>query len=609
MITKEDHDPSSKIVLFLIFFIFGCITFYQIGLKPLWLDEILVPLTSRFPLGYIIERSLVTDFHPPGFYLIIKLWSIISSSDGFLRTFSVLCAMIGIYMMYRVGSVICSGNVGLLSAALLASNMLFISLSRQVRPYSLLVLLYCLATYGYFSFRKYGERGSVFLLSISVLPLIHYSAILVLCAMMIFMAYDWRCSTALVKKYKWNSISVVVAWILALVLLFFRMSEAGSPGTVMGTMLNVLKNLCLVSSWSDGVDAFSLAAACLLFCGICVLFRTNKDAAIFFSMYALIPVFILVAARYSSYSNPWHYSYFIVFFSCVCAVCIDSVLRSRRMLVNVVACLIIVLGVSRVYKERVQLYSSESEGGKQYEQVLSTLFTKNFSFVVGDQMQFHAVERYIPQEKRAGYLRQAVSSDSDSLDVICGDKGCADRAFGGERVELLEGGMSRVRLKRHPVIDLFGYPETIKIKLDPVGFYSTVRMSEYVQLDVSSGSRVIPTINEGKAFFEYRVQPSHERYPYIVCVLLRYEVKSRGSRLNVYSKVDSGEQKLLYSAGYDAYKEVVPLYLVFDRSFSTLDIMVEMECAKDSPRFPGGNLQTVCVKDMTLYFGGYRSDK
>jgi hypothetical protein len=111
--------------------------------ESLWYDEWFTWEYSRQgPIGLTIATA--QDVHPPAYYLWVWAWMQWAQSDSvfIMRLSSVIPAMLAVAFCYRVG---CdwfrSRWVGLAAAAFLATNGIFIYYARELRMYTLVVLL------------------------------------------------------------------------------------------------------------------------------------------------------------------------------------------------------------------------------------------------------------------------------------------------------------------------------------------------------------------------------------------------------------------------------------------------------------------------------------
>lgn len=155
--------------------------FYHLETPSLWPDEMLVALMASFPVSYIARWATVLEVHPPTYHYFIKLAEYCGQSDFILRLPSALAGTASIWLVWRAGRLFFDARTGLFAAALLAANPLHVWLSRQVRPYGLMVFFFLLAFICLGRYLRTGERGQLHRAMLANLPLLltHYIAILI----------------------------------------------------------------------------------------------------------------------------------------------------------------------------------------------------------------------------------------------------------------------------------------------------------------------------------------------------------------------------------------------------------------------------------------------
>jgi uncharacterized membrane protein len=142
-----------KYILTLIIFAAFLIRLVSIN-QSFWLDETTSGYVARdLSFGEIIFQFSPADFHPPLYYLILKVWGqLFGYGEIALRMFSVILSIATIYVVYLIGKILNKkSGLGTLSAALIATSGLFIYYSQEARMYimetffvSLSVLLFLL---------------------------------------------------------------------------------------------------------------------------------------------------------------------------------------------------------------------------------------------------------------------------------------------------------------------------------------------------------------------------------------------------------------------------------------------------------------------------------
>ncbi|TES96047.1 hypothetical protein E3J85_01430 [Patescibacteria group bacterium] len=145
-ILKKLFTPQT---FFLTFFIVlgGFLRFFNITKSGLWYDEAFSAVMVRNPLPEIIEKG-VHDVHPPFYYFLLKLWTLIlGESELALRGFSALFGMLLIIAVYFLVKNLFNRKVALISSFLITIAPFFIQYSQEVRMYTLGAFLAVMSTF------------------------------------------------------------------------------------------------------------------------------------------------------------------------------------------------------------------------------------------------------------------------------------------------------------------------------------------------------------------------------------------------------------------------------------------------------------------------------
>ena len=139
--------PTSRhrfLCLTLILLLATILRFYHLDHSSLWSDEgnTWALLARSFPQ---IAQAAAADIHPPGYYWLIKVWSIgLGTSAWAMRSFSAVAGLLLVWVIYRMGCYFeeeeGEGNVALVAALLAALNPFQIYYSQEARMYLLLAL-------------------------------------------------------------------------------------------------------------------------------------------------------------------------------------------------------------------------------------------------------------------------------------------------------------------------------------------------------------------------------------------------------------------------------------------------------------------------------------
>ncbi len=128
--------------IFLVFFFVFFIRLITLN-QSLWLDEaVTANVVKNFRLSQIISGFSPNDFHPPLYYLFMKLWTnFFGYSEIALRMPSVLFSLLTGYVIYVIG--------GIWSAAFFLFNPLIVYYSQEARMYMMVTFLLTAALYSF----------------------------------------------------------------------------------------------------------------------------------------------------------------------------------------------------------------------------------------------------------------------------------------------------------------------------------------------------------------------------------------------------------------------------------------------------------------------------
>lgn len=131
--------------------------------QSLWLDEAITALAVKNnSLIEIITRFSPGDFHPPLYYLILKLWTnIFGYSEIALRMPSVIFGVLTVYFVYKLGG----KRWGIIAGLFMAVNPLAVYYSQEARMYSLAAFAVTATVY-FFQNKKYLLWGAFFLIGL-----------------------------------------------------------------------------------------------------------------------------------------------------------------------------------------------------------------------------------------------------------------------------------------------------------------------------------------------------------------------------------------------------------------------------------------------------------
>lgn len=107
----------------------------------LWLDEYVQLETSRLPFTQMLQQLLMTDVHPPGFFLITQLWiSMFGEADFTLRLLPIILSVLALFASYHFLRTRFEEIPALIGATFLFLSPPFVFYSIEFRCYSSLLL-------------------------------------------------------------------------------------------------------------------------------------------------------------------------------------------------------------------------------------------------------------------------------------------------------------------------------------------------------------------------------------------------------------------------------------------------------------------------------------
>ena len=264
--------------------------------QSLWLDEATTAkVIQQFSVTEIVNKFAPGDFHPPIYYLSMKLWGgIFGTSEVALRAPSIIFSMIAGWIVFLLG--------GVWAAALFLFNPLVVYYSQEARMYMMATFLLTAAFY-FFKNKKWPLFGLSLVLSFYTF----YGSIFFAAAFFLYLLYQ--------KKYRelFLSGSVFFLGVLAISPLLFK--QLANSKIALATVANWslvlgkanLKNLLLIPvKFAIGrIDFYpkwlyySIAGAWTIFVGFFITQAGRKNKLLSFLL--MLP---LVFGFFISFATP-----------------------------------------------------------------------------------------------------------------------------------------------------------------------------------------------------------------------------------------------------------------------------------------------------------------
>lgn len=205
--------------------------------QSFWLDEATSGLVVKnFSLIGIITKFSPGDFHPPLYYLILKVWSsFFGTSEIALRLLSLIFGLLTIYFVYLIGKELFNKKAGIIAGLLLATSGLHIYYSQEARMYALTAFLVTISVFSFMKILKNGEAlpagrqvGDWLLFSVSLFLIAFTDYV----ALLIFPVF-WVAGVIYRKNIKWflkllTSHIILVLFAIAWLPIFVKQLSIGS---------------------------------------------------------------------------------------------------------------------------------------------------------------------------------------------------------------------------------------------------------------------------------------------------------------------------------------------------------------------------------------------
>ncbi|MBU8922503.1 MAG: glycosyltransferase family 39 protein [Bacteroidales bacterium] len=192
---RSDEQNRQILILSGIVIIAAVLRFYRLGHQSFWIDEILTAGSyASPPEGISYWRKLLWDMHGPLYSLVMHYWSIVRSSEAWLRFPGAFAGVGSVILMYRWMSSITDWKTAMTGACLLAVSPFHIYYSQEMRFYSFLVLFVLLSLIAFKRFLDDPCRKSGVILGVTLglACLSHFMAVFLCGGFLIYIVASGR---------------------------------------------------------------------------------------------------------------------------------------------------------------------------------------------------------------------------------------------------------------------------------------------------------------------------------------------------------------------------------------------------------------------------------
>ncbi|MBI4689936.1 MAG: glycosyltransferase family 39 protein, partial [Nitrospirae bacterium] len=297
---------KENIIIFVVIGVGIVLRTVDLGSKSFWTDEFLSIWHARDIISITtFFSSLQGNAHPPLYFLLLKFWSYGGEGETYLRFLSVIFGILTIPMTYLFGRQFFDQKTSLIASFLVAISPFHTLHDREVRMYSMFVLLTIISSY--FFIRALREGKTKLWFGYTVFTILntytHYHAFLVILSQWLFYIVNFRQYRHLIKNVMISQAVVAfcfIFWIPVFLNHLKDFSALGKGGSRFPAPTGaVLKLIYLIFSFSIGQTVspwnYIIVIPAAIIFSIAFIFGIKsmfgyRDALLFFSMSLLVPI-------------------------------------------------------------------------------------------------------------------------------------------------------------------------------------------------------------------------------------------------------------------------------------------------------------------------------
>ncbi len=623
--------------LYLVLILGFMIRFYHLETPGMWWDEILVAITSKYPTNYIFEWASSVEVHSPYFHLFVKLITQMGESDFALKFFPALFGVLSIFLIYKFANEYFSWPCGLVACTIFAFNPIHVIMSRQLRPYSIVVFFFLLSSICLLRYLKNGNLSSALLLCLANLISLsfHYMTFLVIASQCFFCFFMYISGCINFKKILHICLLVVIS---VLPVLYFvstifklKMGIVNSDVSAFDSLCNAVKFYLQLFYIYDLTDPFerkeTLASIAILLGGFFVLFRHNKILA-----YYLLSVLVVPLCALSIVKNTFNAARYLLFVLPVFCICFGSLFmlisRYKFFILLFVAAYSLVISFNYLVFKQHLFYSSEAHSifgpagrSKANAQILSqkigpgeityfgndsfdsTLFDEKNS-IIWYYSQFVDKNFIVnPKVTRDDQLRlNVVARNKDSHTYL---NRLAPNSILKRDDLYANFSYCQYLIPRNPFLDISHLPFVLDMDNSISMISNSQEFENFAPLSLIR-SAIIPTENHAGGRMVNHVRGSkisHCKTNFIIDAY--YTLSNPGSVYKLAAKKTnalSGNTTSLYECKYDPRGSTRHLRLMSKNiNFSgLLELEHRLQCSLEKPLYAGDNLSNVQINRVVV---------
>jgi len=601
--------------------------FYHLGVPSMWSDELMVAVTADFPIPYIAKWAMTLEVHPPYYHFFIKLVELVGRSDFALRLPSALAGTATVWLAWRLGRRIVAPGGALLVSALFAVNPLHVWISRQLRPYAILVLFSLFAFYFLYRFLQSGDGRQLFRLFWANLGIIllHFISILVVGAEVALILGYWalrrRQAPGKGIAFFLGATALSFAPILPFLLTMFALrSDMTAPAPFAVCLHNTV-------NYAGGVlNLFfpgwvTAAMAGLAFLGLGVFFFTDRKLFFLCLSLVVLPVAVILAKRYNTFYYSSHLSFMLspLLFPVAAGLGFLTGLPAVRRLAAVGLCLgfgalLFVRGYDKLYNEDSSIVTWYDFGPmKTTTRELEAILMPGDAVIAHDPMARSFFDWYLYLLPSGNVMKEQILRPEDQnvrVWLLGLGEGFGHLAKNDGELRALAGYAGSRKIQRYALheLDLERAPAQIVDAL-PYAASLTARPADvYVRAWSMRGLAIhpywnftlYPTANDREGVVEYLFRNEIGRSGMTVNLGAFYENAVQGGMLELTSRFDDEEEAVVFTSRGPDKNRYAASSFTRTKPWKTLRLTARLLVPRTTPRYSGGNLTGVSLESLSV---------
>jgi len=221
------YVSTAPYILLSILILAALLRLLQLGSESLWYDEAVTVAIVRLDWEAFWKVLSHFEANMGLYYCLLRLWVNLGESEFVLRSLSALTGVLAVGLVYVLGKRLFDTKVGLMGAALLATNSFHIQYSQEARGYSLMVLLTTLSSLFFLRAIEHSSRNewAGYILTATLAVYTHFFSVLVLGAHWVWLILVRR------RNIPWRGFLVAVLAISMLLvpLAIFALARGTGP--------------------------------------------------------------------------------------------------------------------------------------------------------------------------------------------------------------------------------------------------------------------------------------------------------------------------------------------------------------------------------------------